>query len=79
MQISTIQGQTLVDVISVEAALLELLEKGVAKITPETTAQISTVYTDTEFTASLSLPIRQQVNLDGTVNIIALNESIPTN
>lgn len=77
MLISTIQGQTLTPPIAVESALLELLEIGANAVTENSTAQISTDYSNETLTASVTLPIAQQARPDGSVIILALDNSIP--
>lgn len=77
MQVSSIQGQTLATPISVEAGLLELLEIAATATTEVSDAVITTDYSNATLTSSVSLPIQQRAQPDGTVIIYAIDGSIP--
>lgn len=77
MLISTIQGQTLASPIALESALLELLEIAATNTTENTTGQAATTYSDDTLNASISLPIAQATQPNGSVVILAIDNSIP--
>lgn len=77
MLISRIQNQILPEPISLENALLELLEIGATVTAPTTTGQVDTTYNDDTLSASISLPITQNSQPDGKILITATVGSLP--
>lgn len=77
MLISRIQNQILPESISLENALLELLEIAATVTTPESTGQVTTTYGDDLLTVSVSLPITQNSQPDGSVIISAVVGALP--
>lgn len=77
MIISRLQNQNLVAPISVEGALLELLQMAETSTTATTTGQASTTFNDDTMTASLSLPIFYTTGTDGTIIVQGTANSFP--